>query len=335
MSDNEKFTKILTQVRALIAKADSTEFQGESDLLRAKAEALMLKYRIEEALVFEQAIGHAAPLTPVWSTVRLGEASSEYTTNYSQIAGAIITHVGAKGLVKTDWEQSAYLLEMCGFDTDLRYAEVLLTSCLLEFGKRLEPRYDHDLSQAENAWIFRSAGWERKRIARLMFGDWTTVNEMKAKNRKVTRLIKEWGDKTGQDSAALLGRGNMMSTYRDSYVSGFVGALNLRLWNMRNEAQTLTGGALVPVSRMEAVEEAYYGKYPQYRPKDPSEYRSPRQDCEKCQRAKSGYCRDHSFLRPISMRARSINTRAQSAGRTAAYSVNLGRNDGAGRGIEN
>ena len=316
-SVDDKFEKILRQVRGLLANAEHPNTPPEmADSYRAKAEALMLKYRIEEATMVQQGIGTGAPLTPVWLRLSLNDITSEYGIYYRQIGGAVIHHVGAKAVIDYDYKSGSAILEACGFSTDLRYADLLLTSCLLEFGKRLEPKPDPNATDEENAWNLRAAGWERKRIARELFGDWTTENEMKAKNRKVTNLIKKHGAAIGEDASALLGRGNNMVTFRESYAAGFVNTINSRLWRMREQATAETGGALVPVSRKEAVEEAFYGKYPQYRPK-PFDPNAPAPKAVKIPK----------------QREKSINMRAYDRGRTAAYSVDLGPN-GSGRRIE-
>lgn len=321
-----KFDKILGQVRALIAKADSTQHKGEEDLLRAKAESLMLKYRIEEWKVHEQAIGTTSAITPVWSTMRVAEVGNEFGNYYNRIAGVVTRHAGVKCVIKYEWEgdHRYVVLHACGFSSDLRYAELLLTSCVMEFGKRLEPKIEDDLTDAQNALRLRQAGWERKRITAEMFGGWNTVNEMKAKNRKVTALIRKQAVVEGIDPNLLLGRGNMMSTYRDSYAEGFVQTIARRLTDMTRQAREMNPGALVPLSRAIEVEEAFYAQYPNMRPAEATEWKDPTSECEKCKRAKSGYCREHSYLKPRYGRPQAFNGRAYAAGRTAAYDVNLG-----------
>jgi hypothetical protein len=149
---------------------------------------------------------------------------------------------------------------------------------------------------------------------------------MKAKNRKVTALIKKQAVVEGIDPNLLLGRGNMMSTYRDSYAEAFVQTIARRLMDMRRQANEMNPGALVPISRSEAVDEAFYTVYEAYRPKPADETvgGNLRSECEKCKRAKSGYCREHGYLRPRQGRPAAFNGRAWEAGRTAAYGVNLG-----------
>lgn len=318
-----KFEDILRKVRGLVAKADSTTNEHEADAFRAKAEALMLKYRIEESLAFEQNQSAAGSgLEPTWMRMGIYTTGSEFAQRYRQIAGAVIHHIG--GRAYTEYDGSEVYLEACGFPSDLRYGEVLMTSALLAFSRRLEPKVDPNASDAENAWNLRSAGWERKRIARELFGSWETENEMKAKNRKVTGLIKAYGALIGEDPSPLLGRGNMMTTFRDSYAEGFVSTLSHRLWRMRNRATEETGGGIIPVSRKEAIDAAFYERRPDLKPKEPTERQNAA--CAKCAAAKSGYCRDHQWMKPSQARYTGPrrNMRAYDRGVTAAHSVDLG-----------
>jgi hypothetical protein len=154
---------------------------------------------------------------------------------------------------------------------------------------------------------------------------------MKAKNRRVTKLIRQHAAAVGEDADSLLGRGTNIKSYREDYAKGFVDSFHLRLYRMRTAAGEEESG-LVLVSRSENVAEAFYTKFPQYRPSD-KPWRDPREGCEKCKKAKSGYCRDHGFMRPSSAQARGryVNTTARSRGQMAAAMVDLGAN-ATGRG---
>lgn len=332
----EDFDKVMDRIRKLLDRANHPTTPGpEADLCRSRAEYLMLKHRIEEAIVFEKGLGETKGLEPTWLKIRTGVIGSDYSRYQSSIAGIILRHTGTKGTLFYDWTSDDgvgyVVMDTCGFASDLRYLDLLLTTCLLEFSLRLEPKYDPGLSDMENAWNLRSAGWERKRIAKVMFGDWNTVNEMKAKNRKVTRLIKEYGEKNDEmtEAMSMLGRGNVMASYRESFAEGFVSTLRNRLYGMRQAAQEQARqeGMLVPIGRVEAVQEAFWTKYPTQRPAEPDPNASSsyvdRANCPKCAKAKSGYCRDHAYLKPTYVYDRT-NRNGERAGSAAAYKVDLG-----------
>jgi hypothetical protein len=145
----------------------------------------------------------------------------------------------------------------------------------------------------------------------------------------VTRLIKEGADRAGEDHAKVLGRGNNIKTFRESYALGFWGTLEDRLRNLalaRGEADK----GLVLASLKQQVDDLFFDKYPHLRPR-PAEsgrkpYIAPNANCEKCAKAKSGYCREHGHLRPRSGgRSPAFNYGAYDAGGDAARTVDLGR----------
>jgi hypothetical protein len=324
----DKTDDILRKVRALLAIADDERApDGERDAARQRAEALMFKYRIEEATAVSQGYsGEDGGLRPVWRTIVLTKASSEFEHHYRMLAATVSQHVGSRYVLKYVYGQNdtELIAEFCGYESDLRYGDVLLTSMLLEFGKRLEPKHDPNLSFDENAYHMRMAGMERKRITRILLGDWATENEMKAKNRKVTAAVKRECERRGEDPNIVLGRGNNMKTFRDSYAEGFVNQMWTRLSRMR-EAHGAETGAVVLRSRKEYVDEAFYEKYPDRRPKpaDPTDAHHKSEPCRKCERAKSGHCRDH---RPLRYVERAWNPNAAARGRQAALNVDLGPN---------
>lgn len=308
----EKLDSVLAKVRAALAIADDERApEGEREAARLRAEALMFKYRIEEATSVASGYSDNDRLVPVWRTMVLTKASSEFAEYYRMIAGAVSYHVGAKSV--TRWDNGEIVAEFCGYRSDLEFGDLLMTAAMMEFGKRLEPSYDPNKSDAENIYVLRMAGMERKRIARLVYGEWTTENEMKAKNRKVTNVFKKECIRRGEDPDVLLGRGNNVKTYRRSYADGFVEQFGTRLWRMRT-SHGEESGALVLASREEAVEEAFYERYPQFRPR-PVDPNAPAPK-----------------IRMRKAKERSVNWQARERGRDAALAVDLGRNaTGTGR----
>lgn len=312
---DEKMDSILAKVRKLLERADHPGTpQAEADSSRARAEALMLKYRLDEA---QAVMKGDSMVTPVWRDIDLLVADEEFASWYYQLGGVVMQHVGAKGVIGyrlTDEGEHVTQLKMVGYQSDINYAEMLLTASMIEFGKRLSPRYDPELSDKDNIYNMRQAGMERKRIAEVVYGKWTTENEMKAKNRKVTKAFRAACEERGEDADVLLGRGNNVKTYRKSYADGFVSTLHTRLIRMRT-GQGEQGTGLVLQDRYDRVLEAYYTRFPQYRPKENT---GASGDGIKRRRAPKAPTRPH-------------NDAAFSRGGVAASMVDLGPN-AAGRG---
>lgn len=343
-AQGDKLERIMERVQLLIARADHPATPPEeADTARKMADALMFRYKIETLSAPEQ----GSAIEPVWASIIIGEQGNEWINFYNGIVQDIVRHSGC--LMQRKFERKVndkgftnnyYVAHVVGFEGDVRYVEMLVASAMLAFGKALEPKVHHEETDAQNALRLRQGGMERRRIALALFGSWETENEMKAKNRKVTRLIKEEAARIGQPHLVneLLGRGNNIKTYRSSYANGFYWTLTDRIRRLSVERGQSSEGALVLGNWKERLEEALYVKFPNLRP-DPERKVLPghdtavksRSECEKCAKAKSGYCRNHSWMKPSTAktRASAYSSAGQRAGSNAARSVDLGP---AGRG---
>ena len=324
-----KLDGIMRKLQALMERADHPATpEAEADACRQKADAMMLKYKIESV---KAGGGKANGTTPEWAEMAVGFSGSEFANYHRHIAGEVVRHVGGRAVMETEWVDATAgyrrWLKVCAFPSDLRYGELLLLQCLNEFGKRLEPKYDANLSDAENVYNMRAAGMERGRIGAVMWGKKYLENEFKAQNRKVTKLFKEECARRGEDSSMMLGRGNNMAAFRLAYAEGFVQTISTRLARMRaNRGAEASGLVLADLS--ERVNEAFYEKYPKLRPQEakPGEqYKAPNDGCARCEAAKSGYCREHSYLKPRAYKSKSLRPDAFYRGRDAANAVDLGR----------
>lgn len=324
----EKLDKILRQVQSLLAHAeDSGNTPEAQETYRQKAEALMFTYRIEENQL-QQAGGAAADgIVPVWRTIWLCRVGSEFAQTYRYMASTAIDHVGGKAVV--DYERNPddgnatwIRAQVVGYESDLRYAELLYTSMHLGFAGKMEPRYDASKSDAENAYLMRSAGMEGRRIAAAIWGDDSKPNRVKAR-----KMFAQYASSIGEDPSDLLGRGNNVKVYRESYAAGFESEMWRRLARMR---QSHGDKEMILKGRNDAVQEALYARYPHLRPRpasDPRRTIGGRETCLKCQKAASGYCREHNYLKPRVGRyvERAYSAAGDARGRTAARSVDLGR----------
>lgn len=408
---NQKLEAMLRKVRALLAQADHPNTTpAEAQTFRAKAEALMFRYRIDES---QLAAAGDTSIDVQWSYVDVCNLGNEYRHFYEGIFERVAEHVGCRWhrefadveVVEEGVRRRAVRMHYVGFPSDIRIADALFTAAQVAFATRLEPKYDPELSEQENAYHMRKAGMEGWRIAEAIWGTrgkmvccdkrdhWRTCVSCEAGRHdscelpsyndsnlyKARRLFKKEALERGEDPSVLLGQGNSMSVYRESYANGFYWELNQRLYHMR-QSRGESSTELEIGGRKERIDAAFYERYPQYAPpkaaigfgpeddsSDEDEertyrcphceeeverlvskcphcsrsiewpsgigrshargtYSDPRADCEKCQKAKSGYCRDHAYLRPSTARyrERSHNYAGEAAGRAAARSVDLG-----------
>lgn len=304
---------ILRIVQGLIAKADSTQFPAEADAFRSQAEALMFKYRIDEMTLTPEEKS-ASAIRVVSREVKIGDRSSEYFDHYLSLAVVVARHFEIRGVGKYD-EDFSYVYHVFGYESDIRFFELMLTSAFLAFGGKLEPKVDPSLSDQENAYNMRSAGMEGKRIAMAIYG-----RDDKPLRVKVRKMFADEAAKRGEDASELLGRGNDVRVYRKSYSDAFVNTFAGRLRMMRS-ARGAVDHSVVLASRKDEINEAIYAQYPRLRP-NPNASPVKYTPCPKCANAKSGACRDHSYGR--SPKPHRFNETAARRGADAARSVDLG-----------
>jgi len=251
---------------------------------RAIAERLMRKYQItEEALIAEDAGG----ILPVEYKIPLADVRSRFSDQHLALWIETARHCGVRYIYRYETGGS-YVATVIGYESDIRYAEFLHRSARLMMIAKLEPAVDPAKSDEDNVYALRSAGIERIKIAKMIWGEGSHAN-----NAKVTRLYRAACAKRGED-AAVSGREVSVSTFREVYARAFVQQYNRRLRDARDATDKAEGGALVLPGRAERVDEAFYERFPQYRPQTftTPEPEGPCTDCAKTT-SKTGKCKIH------------------------------------------
>jgi uncharacterized protein DUF2786 len=311
----------MAQVRALLDKAERTDNAHEAEAYQAKAEELMVKYRIdEESLIAKD----QTVLMPINFDIRISGRSA-YLNHYAYLFGDVARHTGIKhGYFWTyDTEGNAICeAKGVGYESDVRYAELLFTQARLTFMERMEPRIKPDLDDQTNVYRLRSAGIERIRIADMMWG-----NTDKVFLGRVGRLYKAECAARGEE-ALLSGRGVTGAAYRTQYADEFVWTFSTRLRRAQDMAGR-AGGGLELAGRKDRIAEAFYTRFPNLRPKAEVEAAAPKQRCPKCEASARGACKEHYVPVGRSSKGPDYNSvaaeRGRAAGRTAANSVPLHR----------
>ncbi|MFI6941219.1 DUF2786 domain-containing protein [Streptomyces sp. NPDC050418] len=114
--------RMLTRIRALLAKAEATDFPEEAEALSAKAQELMARHSIDEALLAHRE--HSAE-TPV--ACRIG-VDAPYETAKAILLDAVATANHCRAV----WNESFGFSTVVGFAPDLELAELLYTSLLVQ-----------------------------------------------------------------------------------------------------------------------------------------------------------------------------------------------------------
>jgi uncharacterized protein DUF2786 len=120
--------RVLRRVRALLVKAESTEYAEEAEALTAKAQELMTRHAVDSALLDA---GPATLRTDV--ATRRVHVDDPYVRAKTQLLGAV---AGANG-VRLVWYPGLGIANLVGVAADLDAVELLFTSLLLQAGQAL------------------------------------------------------------------------------------------------------------------------------------------------------------------------------------------------------
>jgi Protein of unknown function (DUF2786) len=295
-----ELNKVLDKVRKLVAKAEhENTAPAEAEIYRAQADALMLKYAIEEASL-DASRPAVSRMRPEKIEVELGD-NSDLISYIAKLAQDVARHCRCqiRSYARYDWRAGTWMSKVYGFESDLRYFEILYTTLRLQMVGASAPTPDAAKSLDENVYVLHSAGFNWWEIAE-GYGWRGPVRsepgepELMYVNR-VTGERASWGKSVGSLKSAyrreLKRRGEEWlkipptgaKTFRRSAADGYAYRIEQRLRALRERQGT--GAAVVLRSRADDLSLFF-------REDNPDLFRE-RQPCPKCARSKSGYCRDH------------------------------------------
>lgn len=116
--------RVLDRVRALLAKAEATDFPAEAEAYSAKAQELITRYRIEEV---------TAPAVDVTPFARRIGVDHPYESEKASLLDA----VGRANGCRTVWSPELGFSTIFGFDTDIDAVELLHTSLLVQANRAM------------------------------------------------------------------------------------------------------------------------------------------------------------------------------------------------------
>ncbi|MFI8824550.1 DUF2786 domain-containing protein [Streptomyces sp. NPDC053431] len=114
--------KMLTRIRALLAKAEATTYAEEAEALTAKAQELMARHSLDEASL---AAGAPSPETP--GAIRIG-----VDPPYEQAKAILLDAVATANHCRAVWNEAYGFSTVVGFEADLDPVELLYTSLLVQ-----------------------------------------------------------------------------------------------------------------------------------------------------------------------------------------------------------
>lgn len=114
--------KMLGRIRALLAKAEATEYAAEAEAFTAKAQDLMTRHSISEALLRAE---HGAKF-------EAGTRRVHINNPYALTKASLLNTVGQPNRVRAVWDDHAGFATIIGAPVDLEQVEMLFTSLLIQ-----------------------------------------------------------------------------------------------------------------------------------------------------------------------------------------------------------
>jgi len=118
----EQKAKMLTKVRSLLAKAESTEFAAEAEAFTAKAQDLMTRYSIDAALVADEA----------GESFDVGGVRVLIDQPYATEKASLLHVVAEANRVRAVWSQFMSCVTLVGVSADVEQVDLLFTSTLVQ-----------------------------------------------------------------------------------------------------------------------------------------------------------------------------------------------------------
>lgn len=112
--------KKLATIRALLAKAEATEYAEEADAFTGKAQDLMTRYAIDEALLADTA------------GIEVRTRRVHIDNPYAAAKAQLLATVSGVNRVKAIWDDEHAIVTVVGLPVDLDLAEMLFTSLLVQ-----------------------------------------------------------------------------------------------------------------------------------------------------------------------------------------------------------
>ncbi|WP_411091393.1 DUF2786 domain-containing protein [Streptomyces sp. 049-1] len=120
--ENRPESRALARIRALLAKAEATGYPEEAEALSAKAQELMARHSVDEALLSAH-----APLPDAPGACRMGVEAP-----YEQAKAVLLDAVADANHCRAVWNEPFGFSTVVGFEADLEAVELLYTSLLVQ-----------------------------------------------------------------------------------------------------------------------------------------------------------------------------------------------------------
>jgi hypothetical protein len=252
--------KILTRVRNLLNKANQTEFPEERDALIAKADELMIKHTIDEAMLMAT-MSKNDRRKPVKEHFTAADANAPHWEKFRTVLRHIATLHHCRIVFHYAGDCTLF-----GFHEDVEYVKMKWLNVYLHFSRTINPRWDTSLSAGENAYNFHRAGtaWTDVEGVCINAGQKLNVKQLRSAYRAHCAAIGEEPKRMTQSNFY----------YKEAFAEAFRMRICARIMDLigSRDSQTAEAGALVAVKDLRSqVDDLFYETYPNRRPMTPEQ----------------------------------------------------------------
>jgi hypothetical protein len=241
---------VLRKVRSLIEKAEHPKTDPtEANIYRERADAMMLKYAVDEALL-EQAKPVAEQRKPARMMIKICDAKNPASAFLIQLTDVIARYCRCRVILYGYGYAKDVKAGIFGYQSDLSFFEIVYTTVFLHLGSALSPKWDSLQSDEDNIVRLHHMGLNWLDIARikpdvLWNGDQSTAGRDGSKVKRT--YIKTQKDR-GEEYIAT---GNRIQWIK-SFAQGYVMRIATRLDALGNHREA--GTALVLANSEDALE---------------------------------------------------------------------------------
>lgn len=248
--------KILVRVKKLLDKANAEgTTEAEREAFLDKADELMIKHGIEEAMVMA-AMSKEDRRKPVKEVFQAADPNAPHWEKFRTVLRYIAQLHRCR--IVFHYRGDCTLV---GFHEDVEYVKMKWLNIYLHFSRTINPQWNTALSPEQNAYNFHRAGtaWtEVEEIAKRSGCNWN-IKKLRAGYREYCATIGEEPQRMTQSNFL----------YKEAFAEGFRSRISTRILQLMEDRDKMTSeaGALVAVKDLGLeVDELFYSIFPQFRP---------------------------------------------------------------------
>lgn len=228
--------RIAAKIEALFARARDEEgtTEAERDACLSKAEALMMKYNIDSAILDMDGSNKSGR---VITRITLSRLDGEFCYDLEDLRLSLYQHARCATAYADGGRQ------VVGYEDDIRFGDLLWAKVQMDFTSRMRPVWSKSRSFEENVYLLKESG---KSWMEVVYAENRALGvESKLTEKSGSKLrtaYRNWAKMIGQDSRQVDARGRVAHAqnpkkWREGFMMSYTETVGNRLWKMRMQAE--------------------------------------------------------------------------------------------------